>query len=484
MDYDARLVHIRSMTAPPKFTTGPTMRHVAIMSATGSVGLIAIFIVDVLNLLYIARLGQQELAAAIGFAGTLLFFGTSLGIGISIAGTALTSRAIGARDSERAKRMAGSSILFMAAITGLLSIATLPLVDPLLTLLGATGRTHAIAWRFMMMVWPATPVLAVAMMQSGLLRATGDAKRSMYVTLSGAFVTAALDPVLIFVLDLQVDGAAIASIISRLAMLLVGWHGVSRVHDLVRWPSLTALVDDSRALAAIALPAVATNIATPVGNTFVTSAISKFGDSAVAGWAVIGRLTPFAFGVVFALSGAIGPILGQNLGARKFDRVRRALMDSLILTTGWCLLAWAGMALSAEPTIAGFSLSGEGADMVRFFAHWAAGLFVFTGALFVANAAFNNLGFPLLSTGFNWGRATLGTLPFVLAGAHFMGANGVVLGQAAGGVVFGAAAVLICFRVLGRLETEAVPTPEEDALTAAPLPPFTSGQGGTAIGRE
>lgn len=472
------------MTPPPKFTTGSTMRHVAVMSATGSVGLIAIFIVDVLNLLYIAMLGQQELAAAIGFAGTLLFFGTSLGIGISIAGTALTARALGARDNDRARRMAGSSILFMGMATALLSLATLPLIDPMLDALGARGHTHTIAWRFMMMVWPTTPVLAVAMMQSGLLRATGDAKRSMYVTLSGAFVTAALDPLLIFALDLQVDGAAIASIVSRLAMLLVGWHGVNRVHRMVTWPAPRALISDSRALTAIALPAVATNIATPVGNTFVTSAISKFGDSAVAGWAVIGRLTPFAFGVVFALSGAVGPILGQNLGAKQYDRVRRVLLDSLLLTTGWCLAAWAGMAIVSDPIIAGFSLSGEGAQMVRFFAHWAAGLFVFTGALFVANAAFNNLGFPLLSTGFNWGRATLGTIPFVIMGAQWMGSIGVVLGQAAGGVVFGAVAVIVCFRVLGRLEIEAAPTPEEDALTAAPLPPFTSGQGGTAIGRE
>ena len=71
-----------------KFVTGSTMRHVIVMTATGSIGLIAVFVVDALNLFYISLLGQQELAAAIGYAGTLLFFSTSIAIGLSIAATA------------------------------------------------------------------------------------------------------------------------------------------------------------------------------------------------------------------------------------------------------------------------------------------------------------------------------------------------------------------------------------------------------------
>ena len=64
------------------------------------------------------------------------------------------------------------------------------------------------------------------------------------------------------------------------------------------------------------------NIATPFGNAIVTAAIARYGDSAVAGYAVIGRIVPLAFGAIFALAGSIGPILGQNFGAGRFDRVR------------------------------------------------------------------------------------------------------------------------------------------------------------------
>ena len=168
----------------PKFTQGSTMRHVVVMTATGSIGLMAIFVVDFLNLFYISLLGEQELAAAIGYAGTLLFFTISLCIGISIAGTALVSRALGARRRDEARRLATSSLVFMAAVTLVLTLLTLPLLSPILTLFGATGRTHEIAWRFLLIVMPTTPLMGLGMACSGLLRAAGDARRAMYVTLA------------------------------------------------------------------------------------------------------------------------------------------------------------------------------------------------------------------------------------------------------------------------------------------------------------
>jgi hypothetical protein len=90
------------------------------------------------------------------------------------------------------------------------------------------------------------------------------------------------------------------------------------------------------------------------------------------------------------------------------------------------------------------------AELLHLFCSWLAAGFLFTGALFVANAAFNNLGYPVLSTLFNWGRATLGTIPFVTYGAHF-GPAGLLVGQAAGSVIFGTVAVITAFRIVGRL---------------------------------
>jgi hypothetical protein len=82
---------------------------------------------------------------------------------------------------------------------------------------------------------------------------------------------------------------------------------------------------------------------------------------------------------------------------------------------------------------------------------------LFHGALFVANSAFNNLGFPLLATGFNWGKATLGTLPFCWVGARLGGVEGIMLGQAVGALIFGVAGVWVAYRCVDRIAARAAP---------------------------
>ena len=77
---------------PAKFTKGSILKHVIIMSLTSSLGLMAIFIVDLLDMFFLSLLGEIELASAVGYAGTISFFTTSIGIGISIAMGALISR--------------------------------------------------------------------------------------------------------------------------------------------------------------------------------------------------------------------------------------------------------------------------------------------------------------------------------------------------------------------------------------------------------
>lgn len=461
-----------------RFVEGSTMRHVIVMTATGSVGLIAVFLVDFANLFYIARLGQQELAAAIGYAGTILFFNISICIGITIAATALVSRYLGQGDRHRARRMAGSALVFIVLVTIAVAGLLMALVGPALSLLGASGQTLAIARGFLLIVLPSMPLIGLGMCLSGLLRAHGDAKRAMYVTLGAGFAAALLDPLFIFGFDLGVTGAAIATVCSRIVMVAIGLYGTVKIHDMVGRPSLKGLVADAGALTGIAVPAVLTNIATPFGNAYITGAIAPYGDDAVAGWAVIGRIIPVAFGAIFALSGAIGPILGQNFGARQFDRVRQAMRDALVLTIGYCLIVWAILFLAQGFVISIFDATDKAAELIAFFSTVAAVGFLFNGGLFVANAAFNNLGFPALSTLFNWGKATLGTIPFVWAGSLWLGATGVLLGQAAGALLFGVASVIVCFRVIATLETRD-PDQRKPPLWRSGISAFSSAKSAT-----
>jgi Na+-driven multidrug efflux pump len=225
---------------------------------------------------------------------------------------------------------------------------------------------------------------------------------------------------------------------------------------------------------------VLTGVATPIGNAYVTIEIARFGDQAIAGWAIIGRVLPVAFGAVFALSGSVGPIFGQNLGARLYDRIRATLRDAMIFILVYVLAVWALLALFAGQIAALFGATGEARDLILFFCHFAAASFVFNGALFVAQAAFNNLGFPGYSTLFNWGRSTIGTVPFVWAGAMWWGAQGAIAGWAAGAVIFGAASILVAFRVVGRIGER--PPPADGGMPGPPPAansPFSTGKAGT-----
>jgi putative MATE family efflux protein len=433
------------------FTEGSTMRHVIVMTAASSVGLMAIFVVDLLSLLWVSRLGDPKLTAAVGFATQVLFFSVSITIGLSIAIGAVVSRALGAGDRAAARRLAASGLVHVFVIAAAVSCAAWPFRREILTLFGARDTTLDVASSYLAITVPTTVLLGLGMALASILRAAGDARRAMYVTLAGAIVTAILDPVLIFGLGLGVTGAAIVTMISRFVVVAVGLNGAVRKHDLVAWPSREAARLDLAPMMAIAVPAVMTNLATPVASAYTMRIFSHFGEAAVAAFAIVDRLNPMAFGVLFALSGSVGPIMGQNLGAKLIARVRQVLTDCFIFAAIYVLVVSVFLRLAAPFIVELFHAQGETAGLITFICAYGGVLWFFLGAIFVANAAFNNLGFPVVSTLFNWGRATLGTLPFVTIGAARFGPEGGYIGLIAGSALFGIGAVIAAYIVTGRL---------------------------------
>ena len=436
------------------------MRHVVVMTGTGSVGLVAVFLVDLLSLLYISWLGKPALTAGVGLATIVLFFAVSINVGLMIAVGALVSRALGAGQPGNARRLAGSACAHAVLAGAAVTLVLLPLLPSILTLLGANAETLPVARRFLWIVLPSNFLMALGMTFSGILRAVGDAKRAMYVTLSGGIVTAGLDPLLIFGLGLGIDGAAIATVVSRLIFVAVGAWGAVAIHRLVARPRFEATLLDARPLFAIALPAILTNVATPIAGGFVTGVVARYGETVIAASATIDRLVPVAFGGLFALSGAIGPILGQNWGAGRFDRMRRSLRDGIVFTAAYVGAVWLLLIGVRHLLVAAFKATGPGADLLLFFCLVSGPMWFFIGLLFLANASFNNLGFPLLSTLFNWGRATIGTMPLAVIGARYAGPQGAIAAIGAGAFLFGTAAIATAFWTVRRLEAAGLAGPK------------------------
>ncbi|QIZ78849.1 MATE family efflux transporter [Ferrimonas lipolytica] len=439
------------------------------MTSTSSIGLMTMFAVDLADMYFLSLLGEQELAAAIGFAGTLLFLLTAISIGLNIAMGAMVARAEGARDRDGAKRYC-TNVLLLSALLGL--VLTIPLwyaLPYLLTLLGADGLTHQYALSYGQILLPSTVFLTIGMGAAAALRAVGAAKLSMYAIMLGGIVNAVLDPLFIFTFGWGLEGAAWASVVARLAIVLAALIPLHRKYRLLAQPSLTHFIADFPKVMVVALPAMLTNLATPIGSSYVIKVMAEFGDSAVAGAAIIGRLAPVAFGFVFALSGAIGPIIGQNVGQQDYGRVKEAIRNALLVNLAYVTSVWVLLANISGWIVAVFDVGGEAAELIYFYLHWLVGGFIFAGTLFITNACFNNLNRAHIATMFNFARAFLGTVPAVFILSELFGAKGVLAGEMVGVVLWSLIAVWLVRRTVERMARGTEPEANEVQELFEPL---------------
>lgn len=413
------------------------MGHVVRMTATGALGITFVFAVDAANLLWLSQLGQPRLVAAIGFAYAIQFFSVSVAVGLMIAATAVVSRSIGGGDRDRARRQAGAAVVLAAGTLAVVSTLIVVFRHELIALAGATGDTARLAARYLAMTMFSLIPMSAALVLSGVLRADGYGAKAMMITLVAGSVLMVLDPIMIFWLGWGLDGAAIGLVLFRICLLALAVYFAIFQMRLVARPNLRTLRRISAPYVAVAVPAIATQMSTPVGNYVLTIVMARFGDDAVAAWAVVARLTVLVFGGIFALSGAIGGIFGQNYGAGQIARVRATYRDAVLFCIVYTLIAWALLYTATPWVIAGFALQGQGAEVIRAFTLIGVGSFLFLGAFFVSNAAFNNLNRPLWATIIAWVKDGVLSYPAALWLAGSFGAVGVIYGQALAGALMG-----------------------------------------------
>lgn len=428
------------------------MRHVAVMTLTSMVGLTFLFMVDAAAIFWVSFLDDEKLMAALGFAWTVQFFTISTSIGFMIAGSAMVAKSLGQGNRGNAREQATSAMMIGVGIQSVTVVLILIFRREVLSFAGAEGEVLDVSSQFLLISVPSLVLIVVGMIASSVLRAEGDAKRGLYVTLSAGSVAMIVDPLLILWMEMGVDGAAWGVVISRSVSAVLGLYFVIRVHDLAAPIRLTFVKRWGKPFFIIATPAIMTQLSSPFGNYLITRIMSDYGESAVAGWAVLSRITVLSFGGIYALSGAIGGIIGQNYGAHKFDRVRTAYRDALLFCAGYVMVAWAILAVATKPVIAAFGLGAEAAEVIQAFTYVSAGGFVFAGALYVSNASFNNLGRPIYSTGFNWLKDGLLMWPLCILLSSYFAAPGVVYGQGLAWAIAGIASTIVGWRVIGNVE--------------------------------
>jgi len=384
---------------------------------------------------FVARLGTVALAAqSFTFPMTFLTIGVQVGLGIAIA--ALISRAMGAGEAERARRLGSLVIFGGSAIIGVMAIALWLFYVPLFRLLGAEGEALDLIGAY----WPvqllANWLAALLYFGYTLFRAHNNTRLPGTLMVLTSLCNLVLDPILIFGVGswdgLGLPGAAWATIASFLIGLgLLVWR-LGHHH----WLSAVGLVAEARrstgAFATIAGPAMLSQLMPPLAAMAATALIATLGESAVAAWGLASRLETVSLMVVLGLTMSLPPWLGHCYGAGNWPRVRALMYIASQAVVVWQLSLGLVMALAA-PWIADLLTdSVEVRSGLIWLMRFMLPSYALLGLCMLAVSASNALGWPMRAMLVSFARLFVCYLPCV--------ALGVWLGQGMGYVAIGAAA--------------------------------------------
>jgi len=327
-------------SAPAKLVTGSIPGHLVSQTLPMIVGVAAIMSIGLVDAYFVGKLGPDALAA-ISFIFPISVALTSLGVGLMVGINSVVARALGEGDALKAARRANFGIAF-ACLTGLvMGLGLFVLLDPIFALMNASEDTLPLIRIYMQPFALGFPLLISIMGFNGVLRGQGEAQKTSLVSITYATANWILDPILITGAlrfeGLGLVGAAYATVI--------GWAcGVAVAVALVMKCAIPLdlslifkgrMLDPARAILRVGLPASFSNAINPFGLAVLTALVALESEAAVAGFGAAGRLQSFATVPLLGLSASIGAIVGQNWGARQFDRAREAAM----LAGGFCI-AW------------------------------------------------------------------------------------------------------------------------------------------------
>ncbi|MGW2091443.1 MATE family efflux transporter [Promicromonospora sukumoe] len=414
---------------------------------TLSVGVYGIYALT--NAWFVARgVGPTAMAAVNLVAPVLLGLGavaTTVGVG----GASLVSRSLGAGDPARAARAAGNAFVLFWAAAVTTTVLGLTFLGPLLTLLGATGATRQYAHDY------AVILLAGAVFATGfssLIRAEGRMAYSTMVWVVAVVVQIVLDPLLIFVLDLGVRGAALGTVGGQAvsaAMSLWFFFGRRDRPYRIRWADLRPHPPTIGALLGIGAPSFLAGLGTTVLTVLVNLALARTGGAVVlAAFAVCARIQTFAAMPQTGISQGLQPVVGYNAGARLLDRVTRARVLGLRATVLYGLGAAALVIVFAEPLVGLFlddaATVRTGTEALRII---AVGL-ALAGVAPLVSAYFQALGQARPSYLVSIGTLLVLKIPLVLTLGH-AGPTWTFVALAAGEIA-AAVAALVVLRVATR----------------------------------
>ena len=294
-------------------------------------------------------------SAAVGVVFSLMAVIQAVGFFFGHGSGNYISRALGRHETEDAERMA--AVGFFSALGGgsVIMIFGLLFLRPLARWLGSTETILPYAVSYMRLILIGAPYMTAALVLNNQLRFQGNAFYSMIGLVSGAVLNIALDPLLIFVFDMGIAGAALATILSQLVSFVLLWIGVQRSG------SLSIRAKNFRPTKALYLqilnggaPSLLRQGLGSVATICLNVAAGVYGDAAIAGMSIVTRIMQFANSCLIGFGQGFQPVCGFNYGAKKYGRVKEAFWFCVLSSTGFLVaLAIVGYSF-ASPIVAVF----------------------------------------------------------------------------------------------------------------------------------
>lgn len=328
------------------------------------IGMLVNAFYNLVDAYFVGGLGESQMGA-ISVVYPLGQVVVGLGLLFGNGAASYISRLLGRGDKENANKVASTALYSSVSVGAVIIIISMVFLHPILKLLGATDSILPFAATYASIYIVSCIFNVFNVTMNNIVTSEGAAKTTMCALLTGAVLNIALDPLFIYVFDLGVAGAAIATAISQVVSTCVYLIYILRKKSVFhfRVKDCTYTKENMSEIFKIGIPTLVFQILTSVSISLINNAAGDYGDSAIAGMGVVTRLISMGSLSVFGFIKGFQPIAGYSYGAKKFDRLREAIKTSILWSTVFCVIFGVILALFPAAIVSRFT-KGD-AEMIR-----------------------------------------------------------------------------------------------------------------------
>ncbi len=416
-----------------KMTETPIPKLITSLAIPTIISMLVTSIYNMADTFFVSKLGTSA-TGAVGIVFSLMAIIQAVGFTLGMGAGSLISRLMGQKKQEEAQEVASTSF-FTAILFGLLlTFFGLVFIDPFMDLLGATDTILPYARGYARYILLGASIMSASFVLNNLLRCQGRAIYSMVGIGLGGVLNIALDPLFIFVLDLGISGAAIATLISQCIsfsiLLFFVCSDKSDVHIYLKSVSRRPIIYAQ--IIKTGLPTLARQGLASAANIALNVNAAVYGDAAVAAMSVVGRIFMFIISAIIGFGQGFQPVAGFNYGAKKYDRVREAYWFTVKVGTVFLtVMAVLGFFLAPQ-AIAIFRKDDAEVIAIGAFCMRAQCIFLPTQPFVVAsNMLFQSIGKSWRATFLSAARQGIFFLPAIILLPMLLELTGVQIAQSA-----------------------------------------------------